>query len=308
LTKGAASVAILSSRIPIIVAGPSGVGKTVFAVELANRFDGEVISADAFQVYRGMEILTAQPEERILRKVPHHLVGFLSPAQSFDAAQFAALARERIREIVARGKLPIITGGSGLYIKALTHGLAELPSGDVRLRSEFARLSDCQLRDWLKVVDPLTTVDLRNRRRISRALEISLVAGRPASQLRTQWESTTANFRGILLVRERAELYGRIAENVSAMFQRGVVAEITRIPKIGPTASMAIGLREIEALLRGELTESECMGAIMLSTRRYAKRQLTWFRNQFIFRPIDLTGLRDTSDIPPPALEFLGAA
>jgi tRNA dimethylallyltransferase len=255
-----------------------------------------------------MEMLTAQPEERILRTVPHHLVGFLSPEQSFDAAQFAELAREKIREIVARGKLPIITGGSGLYIKALTHGLAELPSGDARLRSELAKLSDCQLRDWLKVVDPRTTVDLRNRRRISRALEISLVAGRPASQLRTQWETTTANVRGILLVRERAELYGRIAENVRAMFQRGVVAEITRIPKIGPTARMAIGLREIEALLRGELTESECMAAIMLSTRRYAKRQLTWFRNQFMFRLIDLTGLRDTSDIPPPALEFLGAA
>ena len=255
-----------------------------------------------------MEILTAQPEERILRRVPHHLVGFLSPEQSFDAAQFAELAREKIREIVDRGKLPIITGGSGLYIKALTHGLAELPSGDARLRSELAKLSDCQLRDWLKVVDPLTTVDLRNRRRISRALEISLVAGRPASQLRTQWETATANFRGILLVRERAELSGRIAENVRAIFQRGVVAEITRIPKIGPTARMAIGLREIEALQRGELTEGECMEAIMLSTRRYAKRQLTWFRNQFMFRLIDLTGLRDTSDIPPPALEFLGTA
>ena len=307
--RSAASVANLSSRTPIIVAGPTAVGKTSFAVELATRFDGEIISADAFGVYRGMEILTAQPEERILRAVPHHLVGFLSPEESFDASHFARLAREKIRKILARGKLPIIVGGSGLYIKALTHGLAELPSGDAPLRSELAKLSDPQLREFLKTVDPLTKVDLHNRRRVSRALEISLVAGRPASELRGQWQTTaTANFRGMLLVRERVELYGRIAENVRAMFQRGVVAEIARIPQIGPTARMAIGLREIEALRRGELTESECIEAVTLSTRRYAKRQLTWFRNQFMFRIIDLTGRRDTSEIPPPAWEFLGAA
>ena len=255
-----------------------------------------------------MEILTAQPEERMLRAVPHHLVGFLSPEESFDAAHFASLAREKIDEIVARKKVPIIAGGSGLYIKALTHGFAELPSADMSLRSELGKLSDPQLREFLKAVDPLTKVDLENRRRVSRALEISLIAGRPASELRNQWQTpTTANFRGVLLVRERAELYDRIAENVRAMFQRGVVAEIAKILKIGPTARMAIGLREIEALRRGELTESQCIEAVTLSTRRYAKRQLTWFRNQLMFRLIDLTGLRDTSEIPPPALEFLGA-
>jgi tRNA dimethylallyltransferase len=256
-----------------------------------------------------MEILTAQPEERMLSAVPHHLVGFLSPEESFDASHFASLACEKIDEILARKKLPIIAGGSGLYIKALTHGLAELPRGNASLRSELGKLSDRQLWEFLKEVDPLTKVDLQNRRRVSRALEISLLAGRPASELRSQWQITaTTSFQGMLLVRERAELYGRIAENVRAMFRRGVVAEIAKIPKFGPTARMAIGLREIEALQRGELTEPECMEAVTLATRRYAKRQLTWFRNQFIFNIIDLTGLRDTSEIPPPALEFLGAA
>ena len=256
-----------------------------------------------------MEILTAQPEERMLRAVPHHLVGFLSPEESFDASHFATLARKQIHEIVSRGKLPIIAGGSGLYIKALTHGLSELPRGDARLRSDLAKLSDAQLQELLRAVDPLSKVDLRNRRRVSRALEISLLASRPASELRTQWETTAqTNFRGILLVRERAELYSRIAENVRAMFQRGVVAEVARIPKFGGTAKMAIGLREIESLRRGELTQSECIEAVTLSTRHYAKRQLTWFRNQFMLRLIDLTGLRDTSEILPPALEFLGAA
>ena len=227
---------------------PPGSAKPAFAVELATRFDGEIISADAFQVYRGMEILTAQPEERLLRAVPHHLVGFLSPEKSFDASRFADLAREKVREILSRGKLPIIAGGSGLYIKALTHGFAELPTGDRVFRSELAKLSDPQLQELLKAVDPLTKVELRNRRRVSRALEISLVAGRPASELRSQWQTTaTANFRGMLLVRERTELYGRIAENVRAMFQRGVVTEIAKISTIGPTAGMAIGLREIRS-------------------------------------------------------------
>jgi tRNA dimethylallyltransferase len=256
-----------------------------------------------------MKVLTAQPEETLLRAVPHHLVGFLSTEEPFDASHFAELAREKIRQILTRGKLPIIAGGSGLYIKALTHGLAELPKGDTPLRSELAKLSDPQLREILKAVDPSTNVDLHNRRRVSRALEISLAAGRPASELRSQWRTTsTANFRGMLLVRERTELYARIAENVRAMFQRGVVAELAKISKIGPTARMAIGLREIEALRRGELSESQCIDAITRATRHYAKRQLTWFRNQFTFKPIDLTGLRDTSEIPPPALEFLGAA
>ncbi len=304
-----ASVASLSNRTPIIVAGPTGVGKTAFAVELASRLDGEIVSADAYQVYRGMEILTAQPQLSMRRAVPHHLVGFLSPSDPFDAASFAKLTREKIREILSRGRLPIIAGGAGLYIKALTHGLAELPRADAALRSELAKLSAPQLRERLEAVDPAAKVDFRNLRRVSRALEMSLVAGRPASELRTHWQTkVTSDFRGILLVRDRAELDARIAENVQSMFKRGVVAEIAKIAKIGPTAAMAIGLREIQALRRGELSESECVQAVTLSTRRYAKRQLTWFRNQFIFKIIDLTGLRDTHEIPPPALEFLGAA
>jgi tRNA dimethylallyltransferase len=304
-----ASVATLSSRIPIIVAGPTGVGKSAFAVELARRLDGEIVGADAYQVYRGLEILTAQPEQSIRRGVPHHLFGFLSPAESFDAARFAALAREKIREILSRGKLPIVTGGSGLYIKALTHGLAELPKATTALRAELTKLSPSQLRERLQTVDPLAKVDFQNPRRVSRALEISLAAGRPASELRMQWQDkATSDFRGILLVRERPELYARIAENVLGMFRRGVVSEVGRMQEVGPTAGMAIGLPEIQALRRGEVTQSECIEAVTLSTRRYAKRQLTWFRNQFTFKIIDLTGLRETHEIPPRALEILGAA
>jgi tRNA dimethylallyltransferase len=304
-----ASAANLSSKAPIIVAGPTGVGKSAFAVELATRFDGEILGADAYQVYRGMEVLTAQPERGLLSAVPHHLIGFLSSAEAFDAARFVTLAREKISEILSRGKLPIIAGGSGLYIKALTHGLTGMPAPEPTLRSELTRLSLPELQERLTNIDPNAGVDLRNPRRVLRALEISLLAGRPASELRRDWHTQAApKFRGLLLLRDRRELHARIAANVRSMFERGVVSEVARLAQIGPTAAMAIGLREIQALQRGELTEAQCEDAVLLATRRYAKRQLTWFRNQFNFEIIDLTGLRDTHEIPPRALEFLGAA
>ena len=304
-----ANAANLRSNTPIVVAGPTGVGKSAFAVELATRFDGEILGGDAYQAYRGMEILTAQPDRALLATVPHHLIGFLSPTEPFDAARYASLARARISEILAREKVPIIAGGSGLYIKALTHGLAQMPPADPVLRAQFSQLSTRELRERLEIVDPRAEVDMQNPRRLLRALEISLLTGRPASELRREWRTKTVpEFRGILLVRDRPELNARIAANVRAMFRRGVVAEVANLRQIGPTAAMAIGLREIRALLRGEVTETECIEAVTLATRRYAKRQLTWFRNQFMFEIVDLTGLRDTHEIPPRALEFLGAA
>ncbi len=304
-----ANGASLNSKLPIIVAGPTGVGKTAFAVDLANRIDGEVIGADAYQVYRGMEILTGQPTRETLSAVPHHLVGFLSPGEAFDAARFATLARERISEVLSRGKVPIVTGGSGLYIKALTHGLADVPPANPALRAELASLSPRQLHERLAEIDPSARIDFQNPRRVLRALEIRLLTGRSASEMRRVWEEKDVpGFRGLLLVRERAELQARIAENVRAMFERGVVAEVGKIQAIGATAAMAIGFSEIQALRRGEITEAECIAAVTLSTRRYAKRQLTWFRNQFRFQIIDLTGLRDTHGIPPRAMESLGVA
>ena len=298
-----------SSKLPIVVAGPTGVGKTAFAVDLANELDGEIIGADAYQVYRGLEILTGQPTPEMLSAVPHHLIGFLPPTEVFDAARFATIVRERISEVLSRGKVPIVTGGSGLYIKALTHGLADVPPADPALRSELASLSPRQLQERLAKIDPAARIDFQNPRRVLRALEISILTGRPASEMRRGWEGKTAlGFRGLLLVRERTELQARIAENVRGMFERGVVAEVGKIKAIGATAAMAIGLSDIQALRRGEITEAECIAAVTRATRRYAKRQLTWFRNQFTFQIIDLTGFRDTHGILPLAMESLGVA
>jgi tRNA dimethylallyltransferase len=256
-----------------------------------------------------MEILTGQPDPEMLSAVPHHLVGCLSPAEALDAARFVVLARKRIAEVFMRGKQPIVTGGSGLYIKALTHGLTEVPPANPGLRSELAALSLQQLQESLAKVDPATQIDLRNPRRVLRALEISILTGRPASEVRRAWdEKAVLDSRGLLLVRDRAELHARIARNVRTMFERGVVEEVGGIEALGPTAAMAIGLREIQSLRRGEISKAECIASVVLSTRRYAKRQLTWFRNQFTFQIINLTGLRDTHEIPHLAMDSLGVA
>lgn len=297
---------------PLIICGPTGVGKTAFAVELASRFGGEILGADAFQVYSGLEILTAQPDAELRARVPHHLIGFLPPSELFDAARFAVLAREKIAEITARGKRPIITGGSGLYVKALTHGLADLPPTDPALRAELAALPLEELQRRLDQADPGARrhLDFQNPRRLMRALEIHLLTGRSSSELREEWkDKSTPGFQGLLLTRDRAGLDARIADNVQAMFRRGVVAEVDRLTNVGATAARAIGLREIQAMRRGELTEPQCIAAITLATRRYAKRQLTWFRNQFDFEVLDLSGSQNTSEIVfEPALSEPGPA
>jgi len=300
----------LAHHEPIIIAGPTGVGKTSFAAELARRFGGEILGVDAFQVYRGLEILTAQPSTALCSEIPHHLIGILDPAEPFDAARFVALAREALADAQSRGHLPILAGGSGLYLKALTHGLSETPAPDPALRAELGALTLEELRARLDAVDPGANaqIDLNNPRRVLRALEICLLTGRPAAEFRTGWESRLApGFRGVLLERNREELDARIAENVHAQFAAGVVDEVRRLGEsCGPTARRSIGLREIRALLRGEITEDTCRTAIITSTRRYARRQLTWFRNQFSFPVIDLTGLTTSSQIPPSALAALG--
>lgn len=303
----------LSSNLPIIVAGPTGVGKSVFAVELATQLNGEILGADAYQIYAGMPLLTAQPDPELLSRVPHHLIGTRSVTKTFDAATFAELARQKIAEITARGRIPVIVGGAGLYIKALTHGLPDLPDPDPTLRAELNALPLASLQERLEQADPSARQfvdDFNNPRRLARALEIVLLTGRSMADLRHEWGNRdTSGFRGLLLTRDREELNSRIAENVLAMFQRGVIEEVQRLEAVSKTAAMAIGLRDIQAFLRGEMTLEQCQENIIKASRRYAKRQLTWFRNQFSFKSIDLTGLQHRHDLPvSTALDLLSVA
>jgi len=284
---------------PFFIVGPTATGKSEIAAEIASQLDAEVVSADAFQIYRGLDLLTAKPEEAILRKVPHHLLSVVPLGEEMNAEKFRSAAVKTIEAIHARKKRAIVVGGSGLYIKALTHGLSRLPQGDPKLRARLSESSLDELRDQLVVLDPAGAqkIDLKNRRRVLRALEICLLTGQPFSELRTRdsrpdtlnGPSSRVGKEGVLLFWNRAELYERIDRRVEKMFAQGVVEEVRAARELSSTAQKALGLREIRALLAGEISEKDCIASIQQATRRYAKRQLTWFRGQPNFEALNIS-------------------
>ena len=277
---------------PIIVTGPTGVGKSSFAAALAVRLGGEVIGADAYQIYAGLPILTAQPSQELQALIPHHLIGFLDLRESFDVARYQRLALAAIADIQSRHRTPIIVGGTGLYLKSLTHGLANIPPIDPRLREQIATLNLSDAIIKLASLDPdaPAQIDLRNPVRVRRALEIVLSTGHPLAKAREQWKSNAPlDFCGLVLSRPREELHSRIESNVASLFECGVVEEVRSAQEASLTASKAIGYREIQALHRGETTLAQCQEAIILATRQYSKRQITWCRTQFDFPVLELT-------------------
>jgi tRNA dimethylallyltransferase len=263
-------------KLPFIIAGPTAVGKSEIAVALAERCGGEIVGADAFQVYAGLDLLTAKPSPELRARVPHHLVGTVPLTQRWDVAQYLAEAQRCIADIRARGRVPIVCGGTGLYVRALTHGLAELPAADAVLREELERQPLEELQRRLAELDPqgAARIDLQNPRRVIRALEVCLLTGRPFSGFREQWAAPAEGVRGVFLTRDRAEL-----------------------SEVGPTAEQTLGLREIRALLGGEVERGDCVAAIQQATRRYAKRQFTWFRRETGLTPMNLTGRPDLATV-----------
>lgn len=271
--------------------GPTGAGKSALAVALALHIGGEIVGADAFQIYAGLPILTAQPTPAQFAVVPHHLVGFLDLAQGFDAAKYASEAWRCIREIQSRGRVPILSGGTGLYLKALTHGLAEMPKADSAMRDRIAAMPLEKALAELSEKDPAApaAIDICNPVRVRRALEIVILTGKPLAESRDAWRRDKGLFRGLVLTRDREDLRSRIAANVEAMFATGVVEEVRAASHAGQGARRAIGYQEIQQLIRGELTEADCKAAMVMATQRYAKRQLTWGRTQFTFPSLNLS-------------------
>ena len=272
------------------VVGPTATGKSEIAADVATEVGAEIVSADAFQIYRGLDLLTAKPETGTLAKVPHHLIGTMSILDKMSAAKFRERALVAISEIHSRSKLAIMVGGSGLYIKALTHGLSSGPAADPALRARLNELSLHDLQNKLLGLDPeaASKIDLKNRRRLVRALEIHLLSGQIPSGHRTEWTRDVPS-SGVFVFRERDELYDRINRRVEAMFENGVIEEARNASAMSETASKMIGLREIRELLDGKMSILQCVAAIQQATRRYAKRQLTWFRQQTNFQPLNLS-------------------
>jgi tRNA dimethylallyltransferase len=280
---------------PFYIVGPTASGKSELGAEVAERCGAEIISGDAFQIYRGLPLLTAQPDRAILRKVPHHLIGDVPLSDEMSAEKFREMALSALAEIHGRGQRALVVGGSGLYLKALTHGLAPLPAVDPRLRAELNALPLDKLNSRLAAIDPLGAekIDRQNKRRVVRALEIYAQTNAPASTQRRQWQEPASTLHGVFVFYERDELYSRIDRRVEAMFRDGVIEEVARQRQLSGTAAKTLGLEQIHLLLEQKMSEAGCIAAIQQATRRYAKRQLTWFRQQPNFEPLNLSLLKD---------------
>jgi tRNA dimethylallyltransferase len=298
-------------RRTFFIVGPTATGKSELAADVAHEIGAEIISADAFQIYRGLDLLTAKPDGSTLAKAPHHLIGSTPLRDEMNAEKYRRAASLAIDEINSRCKLAIIVGGSGLYIKALTHGLAPLPESDPELREKLNAMSLDDLRSQLVEVDPETArkIDLKNRRRVIRALEICSLTGKPASAQRLYEDAShSESATGVFVFRERQELYERINQRVEMMFERGVIEELRTAGGTSATASQMIGLREIRELLAGKKSLPQCIAEIQQATRRYAKRQLTWFRRQSNFSPLNLSFLTHNEAVKWISLRILSEA
>jgi tRNA dimethylallyltransferase len=291
--------------------GPTAVGKSDLTAEVAQRLQAEIVNADAFQIYRGLDLLTAKPGEAILAKAAHHLLGAVPLSELMNVEKFRAAAETAIRDIHSRGKTVIVVGGSGLYLKALTHGLSQLPAANAALREELNRGSIDELYSRLLKLDPdaAEKIDRKNKRRLVRALEVCLVTGAAFSVQRTEWEKTPAR-NGVFVFRERDELYERIDRRVEKMFADGVVDEVRNVGDLGPTAEKTLGVSEIRSLLAGEISQRACITRIQQATRQYAKRQLTWFRkqNNFDLLNLSLHGFQEAIELIARTSKSIGVA
>jgi tRNA dimethylallyltransferase len=282
----------VTPQAPLFLAGPTAVGKSEVAMLLAERLDGEIISVDSMQVYRGLDIGTAKPSAADCARVLHHLLDVVELIEPFDAAKFAVLAHAAIRQIQERGRIPILCGGTGLYFKALLDGLGKAPPADPALRAELEAAPLADLLRELAGRDRATfeRIDRQNPRRVIRALEVIRLTGKPFSEQRAHWlvgeasHTTHLAPRFFALSRSGEDLLRRIDARVDRMFASGLVAETRALLRHGleqnKTAMQAIGYRQVVEHLRGERPLGETITLVKTRTRQFAKRQMTWFRRQ----------------------------
>jgi tRNA dimethylallyltransferase len=278
----------------LFVAGPTAVGKSAMALALAERLAGEIISVDSMQVYRGLDLGTAKPSGEDRRRVPHHLIDVVELTESFDAARYVALARAALSQILARGRLPIFCGGTGLYFQAVLAGLGASPAANPALRAALEAQPLDGLLAELAQSDPVgfAGIDRKNKRRVVRALEVLRLTGQPFSAQRASWATKPSAFnpaaapRFYVLNRAPDDLRARIEARVDDMFAKGLVVEterlLTRGLALNPTAMQAIGYRQVVEHLRGERSLTDTVALVKQRTRQFAKRQLTWFRHQAV--------------------------
>lgn len=276
----------------LVITGPTASGKTALGVETALALNGEVVSADSMQIYRRMDIGTAKPTPEEQRGVRHHMLDVAEPTENFSAAKYAELAAACVEDIRSRGKLPIVVGGTGLYIDGLLRGTEyaaapEDPMLRAGLEEEYDRIGGEAFRDKLRKTDPERAVRLAagDRKRLVRAMEVFLLTGETITAHDERSRRTKPRYTALKLAltfRERETLYERIDRRAAQMFERGLVEEVRSLLREGvpanSTAMQAIGYKETAAYLRGECSLAEAVETVQRKSRQYAKRQLTWLR------------------------------
>ncbi len=284
----------------VVIIGPTSVGKTQLSLELAEQFDGEIISGDSMQVYRGMDIGTAKAEPEELARIPHHLIDIKNPDEEYSVAMFQESAATLITDINQRGKLPFIVGGTGLYIESVTHRFQfSTTSQDPELRDRLQRLADSEgveaLHARLADVDPITAERLHPNdvKRVIRALEIYESSGYKMSDFQLRAQHSPYDLVMIGLTMDRAKLYERINHRVELMIEAGLVEEVRGLLDAGYDASLVsmqgLGYKELIPYLYGEITLEKAVNDIQQRTRHFAKRQLSWFRRMAEIQWFDMT-------------------
>ncbi|MDH7497855.1 MAG: tRNA (adenosine(37)-N6)-dimethylallyltransferase MiaA [Syntrophomonadaceae bacterium] len=297
------------------IVGPTAVGKSRLAIHCALRLGAEILSCDSMQVYRGMDIGTAKPSREDRALVPHHLLDLVEPDADFTVADYQARARQLIEEINRRHRLPMLVGGTGLYYQAVVddYQLAPMP-GDAAVRRALEEEAERDLPGLyarLQWEDPVAAASIRprDRKRIVRALEVCRVAGRPFSSFQKR-NPQRYHLAAVGLTAPREVLYQRIEQRVDAMLQAGLLEEVAGLWRRGfdlPLNSMqALGYRQLLSYLHGRCTLEEAVAAIKRETRRYAKRQLTWFRRDGRIRWFDVSEVEDPAELAGPVCEHIG--
>ena len=284
----------------IAVVGPTASGKTSLAVEIAKAVGGEIISADSMQIYKGMFIATAQPSEEEKQGIPHHLISIIDPSETYSVAQFVSDAKKCIDDIVSRGNVPVIAGGTGLYIDSLLYGIdfGFVPDNSEmrdKLKDRLEKEGAEKLLDELRQIDPETaqTLHVNNAGRILRALEVYYLTGETISEQKRKSREKGSDYDSLYVYIEyadRQKLYDRIEKRVDIMVDMGLLEEAEEFISLGEetTAKQAIGYKELKPYFRSECSLDEALDNLKKETRHYAKRQMTWFRrneNKFTVQP-----------------------
>lgn len=298
-----------TGALPVLtLLGPTAVGKTDVALEIARACEGEIISCDSMQVYRGMNIGTAKPSEKQRREIPHHLIDIVEPEEKYDVANFLNDAQNALTAIRSRKASAIVAGGTPMYLKAFLYGLFEGPPADEafrgRLRKEAEEGGSGALWERLGGVDPTVAerIHPNDLKRIIRALEVFEKTGRPISELQEQWkrEHPTRDVLLIGLSRSRDILYARIDARVDVMFEKGLVDEVRSLKdRLGPTAGKALGYREVVGYLDGGCSLERAIEAVKNNTHNFVRKQMTWYRSLEDVNWIDMSdggGVTETVD------------